>query len=893
VPDTTIKPAPAEVELRTDGTITATLSLLDQEPFRFLAKAGRPVTLADGRVRLDGRMAFPLKKGRTPDEYDVVVDGTITDLRSDVLVPGRRLSAQQVEMRLADNLLSFEGGAQIGAVPVGGRFETQLGPKGDGSARIDGWVELSERFIDEFRIGVPPGSLQGQGRARIALDLQKGQPPDFRLSTDFAGVGLRIAALDWSLPRAARGQLTVEGAFGKPARIDRLAIDAPGLTAAGSLTLSESGGMAAARFDRVQVGGWFDGPVTLTGRGKGRSPAVAVTGGTVDMRRAKLGGGGGQGGPVTLALDRLQISDTIALEGFRGRFDTGGGMNGTFTANVNGRAAISGTVVPRNGRSALRVTSADAGGVLAATGLLKQAREGGARPHAPACRTGRHLRRHAPRLGPAHPRGAGHGRAAQRDLGRGPRRTARRAGDRLQRRRREVPPDPAAGHRHAVQRGRRLPRDLDGRGLRCPAQADGHAGGRLARLHAERHRLAADPQGRGALRLQLHPARALRRAAGLGEPAVAVDTRHVPRDFPPPAPEDQPGADAVKLSDFDFDLPERLIATRPARPRSSARLLVAEGDTFTDAIVRDLADWLRPGDRLVLNDTAVIPARLSGLRHRQGAEGKTAARMEVTLLEPRADGTWASLLKPLKKIREGEEIVFSDRLTATLTAREEGQARLAFNLTGADFDAALAEAGEMPLPPYIAAKRAADAQDREDYQTVWAERPGAVAAPTASLHFDDDLLARIAARGVATTRVTLHVGAGTFLPVKVEDVTTHRMHAEWGEVTEAAAAEIAATRAAGGRIIPVGTTALRLIESAARSGTIGPWRGETDIFIYPGFTFHVTDALMTNFHLPRSTLLMLVSALMGQERMKRVYAHAVAGDYRFFSYGDASLLIPG
>ncbi|WP_370282366.1 AsmA-like C-terminal region-containing protein [Pseudooceanicola sp.] len=376
VPDTTIKPAPAEVELRTDGTITATLSLLDQEPFRFLAKAGRPVTLADGRVRLDGRMAFPLKKGRTPDEYDVVVDGTITDLRSDVLVPGRRLSAQQVEMRLADNLLSFEGGAQIGAVPVGGRFETQLGPKGDGSARIDGWVELSERFIDEFRIGVPPGSLQGQGRARIALDLQKGQPPDFRLSTDFAGVGLRIAALDWSLPRAARGQLTVEGAFGKPARIDRLAIDAPGLTAAGSLTLSESGGMAAARFDRVQVGGWFDGPVTLTGRGKGRSPAVAVTGGTVDMRRAKLGGGGGQGGPVTLALDRLQISDTIALEGFRGRFDTGGGMNGTFTANVNGRAAISGTVVPRNGRSALRVTSADAGGVLAATGLLKQAREG-------------------------------------------------------------------------------------------------------------------------------------------------------------------------------------------------------------------------------------------------------------------------------------------------------------------------------------------------------------------------------------------------------------------------------------------------------------------------------------------------------------------------------------
>ncbi|MGR3455214.1 tRNA preQ1(34) S-adenosylmethionine ribosyltransferase-isomerase QueA [Pseudooceanicola sp.] len=349
----------------------------------------------------------------------------------------------------------------------------------------------------------------------------------------------------------------------------------------------------------------------------------------------------------------------------------------------------------------------------------------------------------------------------------------------------------------------------------------------------------------------------------------------------------------MKLSDFDFDLPERLIATRPARPRSSARLLVAEGDRITDAVVRDLTDWLRPGDRLVLNDTRVIPARLSGLRHRTVAEGETAARMEVTLLEPRADGTWATLLKPLKKIREGEEIVFSPRLSATLVQKEEGQARLRFNRAGEEFDAALAEAGQMPLPPYIAAKRAADAQDREDYQTVWADRPGAVAAPTASLHFDDDLLARIAAKGVATTRVTLHVGAGTFLPVKVEDVTTHRMHAEWGEVTEAAAAEIAATRAAGGRIIPVGTTALRLIESAARSGTIAPWRGETDIFIYPGFTFHVSDALMTNFHLPKSTLLMLVSALMGQDRMKRVYAHAVASGYRFFSYGDASLLIPG
>ncbi|MGR3321617.1 MAG: tRNA preQ1(34) S-adenosylmethionine ribosyltransferase-isomerase QueA [Pseudooceanicola sp.] len=349
----------------------------------------------------------------------------------------------------------------------------------------------------------------------------------------------------------------------------------------------------------------------------------------------------------------------------------------------------------------------------------------------------------------------------------------------------------------------------------------------------------------------------------------------------------------MQLSDFDFDLPERLIATRPARPRSSARLLVAEGDRITDAVVRDLTDWLRPGDRLVLNDTKVLPARLFGTRARTGPEGETRARIEATLLEPRADGSWSALVKPLKKIRDGEEIVFSDRLAARLEGRAEGQGILRFNLAGGDFDAALTEAGQMPLPPYIAAKRAADAQDREDYQTIWARHAGAVAAPTASLHFDEALLARIAAAGVEMTHVTLHVGAGTFLPVKVEDVTTHRMHAEWGEVSEEAAAEIAATRAAGGRVIPVGTTALRLIESAAReTGGIAPWRGETDIFIYPGFAFRVTDALMTNFHLPKSTLLMLVSALMGRERMMRIYAHAVREEYRFFSYGDASLLIP-
>lgn len=349
----------------------------------------------------------------------------------------------------------------------------------------------------------------------------------------------------------------------------------------------------------------------------------------------------------------------------------------------------------------------------------------------------------------------------------------------------------------------------------------------------------------------------------------------------------------MKLSDFDFELPDSLIATRPAAPRSAARLLVAEGDVIHDGTVTDLVEWLLPGDRLVLNDTKVIPARLSGLRHRLSVQGPVAAKIEVTLLEPRADGSWGALLKPLKKIKIGEEVVFGDGFSATLEAIADGQGQLRFNLAGDDFDAALAQAGAMPLPPYIAAKRAADDQDKQDYQTVWARHSGAVAAPTASLHFDDALLVALAAKGVEFTHVTLHVGAGTFLPVKVEDVTTHKMHAEWGRVSNQAAEEIAATKAAGGRVIPVGTTALRLIESAARGGEIAAWEGETDIFIYPGFTFYVADALMTNFHLPKSTLLMLVSALIGQERVRSIYEHAVAAEYRFFSYGDASLLIPG
>jgi S-adenosylmethionine:tRNA ribosyltransferase-isomerase len=348
----------------------------------------------------------------------------------------------------------------------------------------------------------------------------------------------------------------------------------------------------------------------------------------------------------------------------------------------------------------------------------------------------------------------------------------------------------------------------------------------------------------------------------------------------------------MKLSDFDFDLPGALIATRPVRPRSASRMMVVHGARIDDRHVFDLTEILRPGDRLVLNNTRVIPARLFGLRHRQSAQGPVQARIEVTLLDPDRDGCWQALVKPLKKLKIGEEVVFSERMRATLVRKDEGAAILRFNLSGDGFDAALEEVGMMPLPPYIAAKRAADARDKQDYQTVFASRDGAVAAPTASLHFDRELMARLEAAGVEFTYVTLHVGAGTFLPVKVDDVSRHKMHSEWGEVGTQAVGEIAATRKAGGRIIPGGTTALRLIEAAAHSGELEPWRGETDIFIRPGYRFRVADALMTNFHLPKSTLMMLVSALMGTQNTRDFYRHAIENRYRFFSYGDSSILFP-
>ncbi|HVI33008.1 tRNA preQ1(34) S-adenosylmethionine ribosyltransferase-isomerase QueA [Phenylobacterium sp.] len=354
----------------------------------------------------------------------------------------------------------------------------------------------------------------------------------------------------------------------------------------------------------------------------------------------------------------------------------------------------------------------------------------------------------------------------------------------------------------------------------------------------------------------------------------------------------------MRLADFDFDLPEERIALRPASPRDSARLLVVEpGRPLQDLHVRELPGQLRAGDILVLNDTRVIPARLKGVRTRD--ESRVA--VEATLHKRLSSSAWTAFMRPGKRLAPGDRVSFGETddracflgaLDATVKAKGEGgEVTLAFDLAGPDLDAAIAERGAMPLPPYIAAKRAEDAQDRADYQTVYAEEDGSVAAPTAGLHFTPELFARLEAAGVGTAFVTLHVGAGTFLPVKTEDLSEHRMHAEWGEVDAATAERLNAVRAAGGRIICVGTTSLRLLESATgEDGVIRPFMDETAIFITPGYRFRAADGLMTNFHLPKSTLFMLVSAFAGLETMRAAYAHAIASGYRFYSYGDASLL---
>lgn len=342
----------------------------------------------------------------------------------------------------------------------------------------------------------------------------------------------------------------------------------------------------------------------------------------------------------------------------------------------------------------------------------------------------------------------------------------------------------------------------------------------------------------------------------------------------------------MRVDLFDFDLPNERIALRPARPRDAARmLLVRGGEGLADKTVLDLPDLLQPGDVLVFNDTRVIPAQLEGRR----GEAKIGAT-----LHKRVDlRRWQAFIRNAKRLRVGDIATFGGGVTAIAEERLEDGSFILFFEGEEPVEVLLDRAGTMPLPPYIAGKRPTDEQDREDYQTMFAREDGAVAAPTAALHFTDRLMTAIAERGIATETLTLHVGAGTFLPVKADDTDDHKMHAEFGRIDKDTADRLNAARAAGGRIIAVGTTSLRLLESATgEDKVIRPFAGDTDIFITPGYAFRAIDGLMTNFHLPKSTLFMLVSALMGRERMQEAYAHAIANEYRFYSYGDSSLLLP-
>ena len=349
--------------------------------------------------------------------------------------------------------------------------------------------------------------------------------------------------------------------------------------------------------------------------------------------------------------------------------------------------------------------------------------------------------------------------------------------------------------------------------------------------------------------------------------------------------------DTMRVDLFDFDLPPDRIALRPAEPREAARLLAVGQDGLTDCVVADLPGLLRSGDVLVVNDTRVIPARLSGHRRR----GEALARIDANLHKREGADLWRAFVRPAKKLAPGEIVAFGgdgDPLDARcLEHSGEGEVLLRFTCAGTVLDRALERHGAMPLPPYIAGKRPPDARDVADYQTLFARESGAVAAPTASLHFTPSLVAAVEARGVALHRLTLHVGAGTFLPVKADDTDGHRMHAEWGSIDANTARALNEARAAGGRIVAAGTTSLRLLESAVREDvTITPFAGDTSIFITPGYRFRAVDALLTNFHLPRSTLFMLVAAFAGLDTMQAAYAHAITTNYRFYSYGDACFL---
>jgi S-adenosylmethionine:tRNA ribosyltransferase-isomerase len=348
----------------------------------------------------------------------------------------------------------------------------------------------------------------------------------------------------------------------------------------------------------------------------------------------------------------------------------------------------------------------------------------------------------------------------------------------------------------------------------------------------------------------------------------------------------------MRLEDFDFTLPEGRIALRPARPRDAAKLLVIDpqAERFADHVVADLGVHLRPGDLLVFNDTRVIPAALEGVRPAR-AGGGADVPVSVNLHKRIGSEAWRAFARPGKRLKPGDTLRFGEGLAARIVEKSEGDLLLAFTCAGAALDCAIAAAGRAPLPPYIAERRAPDAADLEDYQTVFARKDGSVAAPTAGLHFTERLLADLQGRGVSSVFVTLHVGAGTFLPVKTADVAAHRLHGEWREIAPEAAGAVNAAKAQGRRVVAVGTTALRTLESAGDAqGRLRAVAGETDLFILPGFRFQIADGLWTNFHLPRSTLFMLVSAFGGTARMQAAYQHAIANGYRFYSYGDASLI---
>lgn len=349
----------------------------------------------------------------------------------------------------------------------------------------------------------------------------------------------------------------------------------------------------------------------------------------------------------------------------------------------------------------------------------------------------------------------------------------------------------------------------------------------------------------------------------------------------------------MRVDEFDFDLPESCIALRPVSPRDAARLLEVRGRSLSDHAIRDLPGLLQAGDTLVVNRTKVIPARLHGTRASRTDSG-APTQIEATLHKRISPSTWAAFAKPGKRLAVGDKVDFGNDLEAQVREkRAGGDILFDFRLSGKALDLAIARAGEMPLPPYIASKRAVDDKDLTDYQTAFAKDEGSVAAPTAGLHFTPDLLKALGDKGIHIEEVTLHVGAGTFLPVKADTTEDHKMHAEWGEVTVATAKALNRRRGEGGRIIAVGTTSLRLLESAAREdGVIEPFADETDIFITPGYAFRAVDGLLTNFHLPRSTLFMLVSAFTGLADMKAAYTHAINTGYRFYSYGDACLLWP-